>query len=149
MIDLQNFSIDWPSVQHWLILFGIALGTLLLFIFLSRKSKIFLEKRLTRKMDDDLLANFLAGIFASLVVIVGIMIILRIIGHTGIVSGMLAGAGISAFIIEFALQNRRYCRCQRHPKSGAYAEPSGYTDQNRRWKRRIYPKWDDPQKPVG
>ncbi|REG83555.1 mechanosensitive ion channel family protein [Algoriphagus antarcticus] len=105
MIDLQNFSIDWPSVQHWVILFGIALGTLLLFIFLSRKSKIFLEKRLTRKMDDDLLANFLAGIFASLVVIMGIMIVLRIIGLTGIVSGMLAGAGISAFIIGFALKD--------------------------------------------
>jgi len=56
-------------------------------------------------MDDDLLANFLAGIFASLVVIVGIMIILRIIGLTGIVSGMLAGAGISAFIIGFALKD--------------------------------------------
>jgi len=105
MINFANFTIDWPSVQHWLILFGIALGTLLLFIFLSRKSKVFLEKRLTRKMDDDLLANFLAGIFAFLVVIVGIMIILRIIGLTGIVSGMLAGAGISAFIIGFALKD--------------------------------------------
>ncbi len=56
-------------------------------------------------MDDDLLANFLAGIFASLVVIMGIMIVLRIIGLTGIVSGMLAGAGISAFIIGFALKD--------------------------------------------
>ncbi|MDG1279115.1 MAG: mechanosensitive ion channel [Algoriphagus sp.] len=56
-------------------------------------------------MDDDLLANFLAGIFASLVIIVVIMIILRIIGLTGVVSGMLAGAGISAFIIGFALKD--------------------------------------------
>ncbi len=105
MNELEFFNIDWDQLKHWLILFGIALGTLLFFIFLSRKSKIFLEKRLTRRMDDDLLANFLAGIFASLVVIVGIMIILRIIGLTGIVSGMLAGAGISAFIIGFALKD--------------------------------------------
>jgi small-conductance mechanosensitive channel len=105
MIDFENFTINWAEVQDWLILFGIALGTLILFIFLSRKTKIILEKRLTKKMDDDLLANFLAGIFASLVIIVGIMIILRIIGITGVVSGMLAGAGISAFIIGFALKD--------------------------------------------
>ena len=56
-------------------------------------------------MDDDLLANFLGGIFASLAIIVGIMIILRIIGLTGVVSGMLARAGISAFIIGFSLKD--------------------------------------------
>ncbi|MEP0713142.1 mechanosensitive ion channel family protein [Algoriphagus sp.] len=105
MIDFENFTIDWAEVQNWLILFGIALGTLLLFLFLSRKSRIFLKRRLTKRMDDDLLANFLAGIFATLVIIVGIMIILRIIGLTGVVSGMLAGAGISAFIIGFALKD--------------------------------------------
>ncbi|RAI94984.1 mechanosensitive ion channel family protein [Algoriphagus yeomjeoni] len=105
MIDFENFTIDWAEVQNWLILFGIALGTFLLFLFLSRKSRTFLRRRLTRRMDDDLLANFLAGIFATLVIIVGIMIILRIIGLTGVVSGMLAGAGISAFIIGFALKD--------------------------------------------
>lgn len=105
MIDFENFTIDWPAVQHWLIIFGIALGTLLLFLFLSRKSRTFLRRKLVLKMDDDLLANFLAGVFASIVILVGIMIVLRIIGLTGVVSGLLAGAGISAFIIGFALKD--------------------------------------------
>ena len=105
MIDFENFTVDWAEVQNWLILFAISLGTLLLFLFLSRKSRTFLKRRLTKKMDDDLLANFLAGIFASLVFVAGLMIILRIIGLTGVVSGILAGAGISAFIIGFALKD--------------------------------------------
>jgi len=102
---ISIFDTDWAEVQNWLILFGIALGTLLLFLFLSSKSRIFLKRRLTKRMDDDLLANFLARIFSSLVLIIGLMIILRIIGLTSVVSGMLAGAGISAFIIGFALKD--------------------------------------------
>jgi len=56
-------------------------------------------------MDDDLLANFLAGIFGSIVILIGLLVVFRIIGLTGVISGMLAGAGISAFIIGFALKD--------------------------------------------
>jgi small-conductance mechanosensitive channel len=56
-------------------------------------------------MDDDLLANFLAGIFKSIVILIGLLVVFRIIGLTGVISGMLAGAGISAFIIGFALKD--------------------------------------------
>ena len=56
-------------------------------------------------MDDDLLANFLAGIFGSGVILIGLLVVFRIIGLTGVISGMLAGAGISALIIGFALKD--------------------------------------------
>lgn len=56
-------------------------------------------------MDDDLLANFLAGIFGSIVILIGLLVVFRIIGLTAVISGMLAGAGISAFIIGFALKD--------------------------------------------
>jgi small-conductance mechanosensitive channel len=56
-------------------------------------------------MDDDLLANFIAGIFKSIVILIGLLVVFRIIGLTGVISGMLAGAGISAFIIGFALKD--------------------------------------------
>lgn len=56
-------------------------------------------------MDDDLLANFLAGVFGSIVILIGLLFVFRIIGLTGVISGMLAGAGISAFIIGFALKD--------------------------------------------
>ncbi|WP_339875382.1 mechanosensitive ion channel family protein [uncultured Algoriphagus sp.] len=105
MNELEFLSTDWPTVKHWLIIGGIALATFLFFLFLARKSRTLLSKRLVKRMDDDLLANFLAGIFGSIVILIGLLIVFRIIGLTGVISGMLAGAGISAFIIGFALKD--------------------------------------------
>lgn len=102
---LEFLSTDWPTVKHWLIIIGIGTVTFLLFVFLARKTKSFLRIRLVRRMDDDLLANFLSGLFGSIVILIGLLVVFRIIGLTGVVSGILAGAGISAFIIGFALKD--------------------------------------------
>jgi small-conductance mechanosensitive channel len=56
-------------------------------------------------MDDPLLANFLSVIFRLLVILVGFLVVFRFVGLTGVVSGLLSGAGISAFIIGFALKD--------------------------------------------
>ncbi|WP_339754355.1 mechanosensitive ion channel family protein [Algoriphagus aquimarinus] len=105
MNELEFLSTDWPKVKHWLIIGGIALATFLIFLFLARKSRTLLSRRLIKRMDDDLLANFLAGVFGSIVILIGLLFVFRIIGLTGVISGMLAGAGISAFIIGFALKD--------------------------------------------
>ncbi|SFU07733.1 Mechanosensitive ion channel [Algoriphagus locisalis] len=105
MNELEFLSTDWATVKHWLILAGIALATFLIFLFLARKSRTLLSRRLIKRMDDDLLANFLAGIFGSIVILIGLLVVFRIIGLTAVISGMLAGAGISAFIIGFALKD--------------------------------------------
>jgi small conductance mechanosensitive channel len=105
MEEFDFLSLDWSSLKHVLIISGIAILTFLVFLYLARKSKTFLRIRLIRRMDDDLLANFLAGIFSSLVILAGLLVVFRIIGLTGVVSGLLAGAGISAFIIGFALKD--------------------------------------------
>jgi len=105
MKELEFLSIDWPIVRHWIIIGGIALATFLIFLFLARKSRTLLSTRLIKRMDDDLLANFLAGIFGSGVILIGLLVVFRIIGLTGVISGMLAGAGISALIIGFALKD--------------------------------------------
>ena len=105
MEDFEILSMDWSTIQHWLIIGGLALVTFLIFLFLARKSRTLLSRRLIKRMDDDLLANFLAGVFGSIVILVGLLVVFRIIGLTGVISGMLAGAGISAFIIGFALKD--------------------------------------------
>ncbi|UZD21542.1 mechanosensitive ion channel family protein [Algoriphagus halophytocola] len=105
MDEFINLSSSWPTIQRWLLIGGVALAIFLLFVFFARKSKRFLRVRLVRRMDDSLLANFLAGIFSTLIILIGLLIVLRVIGLTGIVSGLLAGAGISAFIIGFALKD--------------------------------------------
>jgi small conductance mechanosensitive channel len=105
MKELEFLSIDWAAVKHGLIITGIATATFILFLFLARKLKAFLRVRLIRRMDDNLLANFLSGLFGSIVILIGLLVIFRIIGLTGVVAGVLAGAGISAFIIGFALKD--------------------------------------------
>ncbi|WP_223271833.1 mechanosensitive ion channel family protein [Algoriphagus ratkowskyi] len=105
MEEFEFLSSDWPTVKNWLIIGGSALATFMIFLFLARKSRTLLSRRLVKRMDDDLLANFLAGVFGSIVILIGLLIVFRIIGLTGVISGMLAGAGISAFIIGFALKD--------------------------------------------
>lgn len=56
-------------------------------------------------MDDPLLANFLSVFFRFVILLIGLMVIFRVVGLTGVVSGLLAGAGISAFVIGFALKD--------------------------------------------
>lgn len=105
MDEFNNLSPDWSTLKNWLIIAGVALAIFLLFVFFARKSKKFLRIRLVKRMDDDLLANFLAGIFSTLIILIGLLVVFRVIGLTGVVSGLLAGAGISAFIIGFALKD--------------------------------------------
>jgi small-conductance mechanosensitive channel len=102
---LNFFDTDWQTIRHGLILVGLSVAVLMVFVFLARQSKTFLSRRLSKRMQDPLLANFLATILKSLVILVGLLLIFRIIGLTGVVTGLLTGAGISAFIIGFALKD--------------------------------------------
>jgi len=90
MNELEFLSTDWTTLKHWLILGGIALGAFLLFLFAARKLRTLLNRRLIKRMDDDLLASFLANILGVMVIIVGLLVVFRIIGLTGIISGILA-----------------------------------------------------------
>ena len=105
MEELSFLSPDWLNVRKGLIIGGIALLIFVLFLFLSKRLKTLLNRRLVNRMDDDLLANFLANIFGALVILIGLLVVFRVIGLTGMISGMLAGAGISAFVIGFALKD--------------------------------------------
>lgn len=74
-------------------------------IFIAAKISQFLSTRFQHKAKDPLLLDFLSRIVKYVLIITGIMIAMQIIGFTGIASGLLAGAGISAFIIGFAFKD--------------------------------------------
>jgi small-conductance mechanosensitive channel len=99
------FDFNWDETYGTLKIFGISLGIIILFYFLANVLQKFLKRKLLIRMDDPLLANFLSVIFRLLVILVGFMAVFRFVGLTGVVSGLLAGAGISAFIIGFALKD--------------------------------------------
>jgi small-conductance mechanosensitive channel len=73
--------------------------------FIASHIRAFADRRLKRKMDDHLLAAFIANLINAILIIVGILLMFRLIGLTGVVQSVLAGAGISAFIIGFALKD--------------------------------------------
>lgn len=99
------FDFNWDETLGWLQTLGISLAILFGFYFLANVLERFLKKRLIKRMDDPLLANFISVIFRLVIILIGFMVVFRVIGLTGVVSGLLAGAGITAFVIGFALKD--------------------------------------------
>ncbi|WP_144605987.1 mechanosensitive ion channel family protein [Algoriphagus algorifonticola] len=105
MNSLNIFQTDWEGIESLLKTIGLSLAILLAFYFLANILQKFLKKRLLVRMDDPLLANFLSVVFRLIIILLGFLLVFRIIGLTGLVSGLLAGAGITAFVIGFALKD--------------------------------------------
>ncbi|AWI25718.1 mechanosensitive ion channel family protein [Flavobacterium pallidum] len=84
---------------------GLAILIFLMAWFIASKVQQFSDKRLKRRMHDPLLANFISRLVKAVLLIIGILIVFRIIGLNGIATSLLAGAGISAFVIGFALKD--------------------------------------------
>lgn len=73
--------------------------------FIASRVKNFAGMRLKNKMQDPLLAAFIANLLKTVFIIIGFLFMFRVIGLTGVAQSILAGAGISAFIIGFALRD--------------------------------------------
>lgn len=71
----------------------------------ARIFRNFSDKRLKRQMEDPLLAAFLATMVRVIIFIVGLLFAFKILGLSGVTSSILAGAGITAFVIGFALRD--------------------------------------------
>ncbi|MBK8328096.1 MAG: mechanosensitive ion channel family protein [Bacteroidetes bacterium] len=63
------------------------------------------KNRLRKRFDDPLLPAFLANILRIIIVLVGILMALKVMQLGGVATSLMAGAGISAFIIGFALKD--------------------------------------------
>ncbi|MBD3627157.1 mechanosensitive ion channel family protein [Cyclobacterium sp.] len=96
---------DIADLRQLLIALLIGFAVLLFFIYLSRWIKKIVRSRLNKRTEDSLLAAFIAGSIRLIIMLFGITLVLRFLGLTGAVSGLLAGAGITAFIIGFALKD--------------------------------------------
>ncbi|RZJ73506.1 mechanosensitive ion channel domain-containing protein [Flavobacterium sp.] len=84
---------------------GLAIVAFLISWFIASKVQVFAGKRLRARMHDPLLANFISRLIKAVFIIIGVLIVLRIVGLRDIFASLLAGAGISAFVIGFALKD--------------------------------------------
>lgn len=82
-----------------------ALFVLLVTWFIARLIRNFSDRKLRSKMEDPLLAAFLAAFIRTIILIIGLLFVLRILGFGSFLTSILAGAGITAFIIGFALRD--------------------------------------------
>ena len=73
--------------------------------FLANGIKSLVVKRITPRMDDPLLAKFLSRVAKVIILLIGVLFVLNIIGLGGIASGLMASAGVSAFVIGFAFRD--------------------------------------------
>lgn len=75
------------------------------FYFLANRSRNFVNARLTRNMDDPLLATFLSRVVKIAMVLIAFLFALQILGLAGIATGIVTGASISAIVIGFAFKD--------------------------------------------
>ncbi len=75
------------------------------FYFLANRSRNFVNARLTRNMDDPLLATFLSRVVKIAMVIIAFLFALQILGLAGVATGIVTGASISAIVIGFAFKD--------------------------------------------
>lgn len=95
----------WEQFLYLLPKLGIALVLLLVAIFISNHVSRLIGGRLEGRSHDPLLAAFLTRLSKWLLLLLGLMLCLQVLGMTGIVSGMVAGAGLTAFVVGFALKD--------------------------------------------
>ncbi len=86
---------------------GLMIGIigLLLAWFLGNRVKAITKKHLSKRMDDPLLANFLARLLKAFILIAGLLFFLKQIGWGDAAAGIMATAGVGAFVIGFALRD--------------------------------------------
>lgn len=95
----------WQGFIHSLPRLGLAILVFLLFALLVNRLMQAAYKRLSGQTADPLFSRFIGRIIKLAVYLVGLMLCLRIVGLTGVAGGLLAGAGVSAFIIGFAFKD--------------------------------------------
>ncbi|MBD2716136.1 mechanosensitive ion channel family protein [Microvirga sp. STR05] len=104
--DLNRvLSTYWQQFLYVLPKLALALLLLIVAIFVSNRLSTLIGGRLRRRSHDPLLADFLTRISKWVFVLIGLLLAMQIVGLSGVVSGLLAGAGLSAFIVGFAFKD--------------------------------------------
>ncbi|KAA9327489.1 mechanosensitive ion channel [Hymenobacter busanensis] len=104
--DLRDvLNTYWAHFLFLLPKLGVALVLLFIAIFISNRVSRLLGGRLQARSHDPLLAVFLTRFSKWALLLLGLLLVMQVLGMTGVVSGVLAGAGLTAFVVGFALKD--------------------------------------------
>ncbi|TVQ86800.1 MAG: mechanosensitive ion channel family protein [Bacteroidetes bacterium] len=102
---LNQFALYFHGVGELAPKFFMAAIVLVVAWFIARLIRNMADKKLKKSMEDPLLAEFLATMTRTVIFIIGISLAFKVLGLSGVTASILAGAGITAFIIGFALRD--------------------------------------------
>lgn len=85
--------------------FVVALLVLIISFYIAKYFGNLIQRRSKDKDYDPLFVNFLSKTVKVIIIIIGIIIGMNVIGLSGIAQGLLAGAGLSAFVFGFAFKD--------------------------------------------
>ena len=84
---------------------ALAILVFIILLFIANRSRKSVQNKLNLRLEDPLLAKFLAQLFRTGIIILALLIVLKILGLGAAATGLFAGASISAFIIGFAFKD--------------------------------------------
>ena len=103
---LQNSIINyWNSLVESLPRIVLALIILVVFYYIAKYLSKLIKRRFLNADHDPLFVNFLSKTSKVILIIIGIIFAMQTMGLSGVAKGLLAGAGISAFIFGFAFKD--------------------------------------------
>lgn len=101
-IHLETYYTELVALLPKLVL---AIITFTILFFIANRSRTIVGDRLSKRMDDPLLARFLARMVKMTIVILSLMLVFKIIGLGDIAAGLITGASVSAVVIGFAFKD--------------------------------------------
>ncbi len=106
LIDItQTLNGYYESIVDLMPRLALSILVFIIAYFLANGIKRLVIKRVTPNMDDPLLAKFLSRVAKVIILLIGMLFVLNIIGLGGVAGGLMASAGVGAFVIGFAFKD--------------------------------------------
>lgn len=102
---LQNLQTYYDDFVALLPKLGLAIIVFVALLIASNWAQGFSRKRLSARMDDPLLARFIARLVGTIFIVAGLLLALNLIGLGGVAVGLLSTAGVGAFVLGFAFKD--------------------------------------------
>lgn len=98
-------QIYWQQFLEFIPTIGLGLLVLIITFFIASWLSNVLKRNLNSRMDDPLLVLFLVRVAKIALIVLGLLLALQVMDMGGVAAGLLAGAGLSAFVLGFALKD--------------------------------------------
>lgn len=102
---IESLSLYWNKFLLAFPRIILAVIVVIIVLYISTYASKLLKRKLSGESHDPLFVRFLGKITKVSIVILGLILALQTLGLSGIAGGLLAGAGLSAFIFGFAFKD--------------------------------------------